>query len=144
MVDQWVRFSEKIYEKCLLLFPEAHRREYGALMSQLFHDRLSEVQNQKHPLGFIDLWIRMSTDVATNAVHEHIYEWRQNQMETKNKFEFLVRYHVAELVCGAAAVLISFLSFGYGMVPFMATTASATVIGTIVATLLDGRWRKAV
>ena len=63
-------------------------------------------------------------------------------MEIKNKFEFLIKYHVAELVCGVAALIVSFLSFSFGWVAFFITTTSATVIGTIVATILDKRWRE--
>jgi len=65
-------------------------------------------------------------------------------METKNKLEFLVKYHVAELVCGVVALVVSFLSFWFGWVAFFITTASATVIGTMIATILDKRWRASI
>jgi len=142
MTDRVTWLSEEIYKKCLRFFPEMHRRKYGALMAQFFHDRLREVRAQNYPLGLVSLWMHTLTDVAINSVREQIYEWRQNRMETKSKFEFLVRYHVAELVCGGLAVTISFLSFRYGMTALMITTASSTVIATIVATLLDKRWRR--
>lgn len=131
-----------LYEKCLQLFPEAHRREYGPLMAQLFHDRLSEIQRQNDLFGFARLWVHILADVAINSAYTHIYEWRDHLMETKNKYEFLAKYHVAELVCGVVAMIVSFLSFRFGWVGFFLTTASATVIGTIVATILDKRWRE--
>lgn len=142
--DRIVRLSEAFYEMCLRLFPAAHRGEYGALMSQLFRDRLREVRRQNRPWGFLRLWLRTLTDVAINSVREHIYEWRQTLMVTKNKFEFLVRFHVAELACAAVALLVSFLSFRYGMIAFLATTAVATIVATLLATLLDKRWRSAL
>ena len=40
-------------------------------------------------------------------------------METKNKFEFLVKYHIAELVCGVVALIVSFLSFQFGWVALL-------------------------
>lgn len=146
ITNDLIQASRQLYEKCLGLFPERHRRAYGNLMSQLFHDQLRKIQRQKHPPGFsfIRLWVQTLADVGVNSVHEHIDEWRQNLMETKNKFEFLVKFHVAELVCGVMALAVSFFSFRYGWTAFFITTASATMLGTVVASLLDKRWRKAV
>ena len=136
-----IPISLDIYKRCLRLFPESHRREYGLLMSQLFRDQLHKIQKQNHPFRFMRLWVRTLADVAINSACEHVYERRQTLMETKNKFEFLIKYHVAELVCGVVALIVSFLSFRFGWTAFFITTASATVIGTIVATILDKRWR---
>jgi hypothetical protein len=113
-------------------------------MSQLFHDQLRKIQKQNHPFAFTRLWLRTLADVAINSAHEHFYDRRQYLMETKNKFGFLVKYHVAELVCGVVVLMVSFLSFHFGWLAFFVTTASATVIGTIIATILDKRWRASV
>ena len=137
-----IQISLDLYKRCLQLFPESHQREYGPLMSQLFRDQLHKIQKQNHPFLFVRLWVRTLADVAINSVCEHVYERRQTLMETKNKFEFLVKYHVAELVCGVVALIVSFLSFRFGWTAFFITTASATVIGTIVATILDKRLRE--
>ena len=142
ITEELIQTSLDLYKRCLRLFPETHRREYGPLMSQLFHDQLCKIQKQNHPFRFIRLWLRALADVAINSVCEHVYERRQTLMEIKNKFEFLVKYHVAELVCGVVALIVSFLSFRFGWVAFFIITASATVIGTIVATILDKRWRE--
>jgi len=93
---------------------------------------------------FISLWLKTLTDIGANSVSEHFYEWRKTLMEFKNKFEFLVKFHVAELACGLLAVIISFLSFRYGMTVLMTTVASTTIVGTLVASLLDKAWRKQV
>ena len=144
ITQELIQTSMDLYKKCLRLFPETHRREYGRLMSQLFHDQLREIQRQNHPFRFIRLWVRALADVAINSACEHVYERRQYLMETKNKLEFLVKYHVAELVCGVVALVVSFLSFRFGWVAFFITTASATVIGTVIATILDKRWRASI
>jgi hypothetical protein len=111
-------------------------------MSQLFHDQLRKTQKQNHAFQFIHLWVRTLADVTINSVFEHVDERRQTLMKTKNKFEFLVKYHVAELVCGVVALIVSFLSFSFGWTAFFIITSSATVIGTIVATILDKRRRE--
>ena len=144
ITNELISNSKQFYQKCLELFPETHRREYGRLMSQLFNDQMKKVQVQDSMFGFINLWLKTLTDIGANSVSEHFYEWRINLMEIKNKFDFLVKFHVAELACGLLAVTISFLSFRYGMTAFMVTVASTTIIGTVVASLLDKAWRKQV
>ena len=144
ITQELIQTSMDLYKKCLQLFPETHRSEYGWLMSQLFHDQLRDMQRQNHPFRFIRLWLHTLADVAISSASEHINERRQYLMETKNKLEFLVKYHVAELVCGVVALVVSFLSFWFGWVAFFITTASATVIGTMIATILDKRWRASI
>jgi hypothetical protein len=110
-------------------------------MSQFFRDQCREVQRQQHPLGFVRLWIFTLTDIGVSAVREHIFEWRQILMDTKQT-EFLVKFHIAELVCGVIAMAASFISFGFGWMAFWVTTALAVTLGTILATLLHNKWKK--
>src|SRR5919109_25455 len=94
ITEELIQTSIDLYQKCLRWFPETHRREYGRLMSQLFHDQLREIQRQNHSFGFIRLWVHTLADVAINSAFEHVFERRQFLMETKNKLEFLVKYHI--------------------------------------------------
>jgi len=144
ITNQLINDSKQLYQTCLALFPETHRRAYGRLMTQLFTDKLKQVQRRDSIFEFISLWLKTLTDIGANSVSEHFYEWRKTLMEFKNKFEFLVKFHVAELACGLLAVIISFLSFRYGMTVLMTTVASTTIVGTLVASLLDKAWRKQV
>jgi hypothetical protein len=58
-----------------------------------------------------------------------------------NSDGFFVKYHIAELICGILAVIVSFISYDFGWKAFWITTASATLLGVLVATLLDKMWR---
>src|SRR5688572_2856286 len=139
--DSWLERSDELYAVCLKLFPASYRCEYGALMRQFFRDQYRTARQRKHPLALIHLWVSTLADIGVNAPHQHFLEWRQTLMDTKQA-EFLVRFHVAELVCGLLAMAVSFISFGFGWVAFFVTTALAVTLGTILATLLDNKWKK--
>jgi hypothetical protein len=141
ITDKLLEHSDEFYKKCLGLFPEAYRREYAAPMRQFFREQCRAVQRQNRPVAFMRLWALTLADIGVSAVREHIFEWRQTLMDTK-RTEFLVKYHVAELVCGLLAMTASFLSFAFGWTAFWVGTASAVIVATVLATLLDNRWKK--
>lgn len=134
--------SHELYERCLELFPEPYRREYGPLMSQAFGDQLQEMRTQPRLRGLIDLWMRTMADIAVNAAREHMQEWRMRYVESKKRLDMLVDYHIAEVACAALALLVSFSAFSFGTAAGMTTTAVATIVAAVIASLLDGKWRR--
>lgn len=63
--------SLRLYQMALFCYPRAHRREYGALMAQLFADQLCEVRREGK-LALISLWLRTFIDFSKTAPAEQI------------------------------------------------------------------------
>lgn len=59
--------SIRIYRALLLAYPRAFRREYGALMTQLFRDQCRDVLRQDRRRDLLRLWRRTLIDTAVNA-----------------------------------------------------------------------------
>ena len=60
-----------LYRLLLALYPASHRREYGALMEQLFRDQCREVLNQRGPRGLAGLWRNVLADFIVSVPSEH-------------------------------------------------------------------------
>jgi hypothetical protein len=71
--------SERIYERFLALYPLKHRRDYGALMAQLFRDQCRDAYRQERGLGLVKLWGRVLPDLATTAMIEHAAAIRKKE-----------------------------------------------------------------
>jgi len=67
-----VVLSEKIYRKLLLLYPPAHRRDYGGLMAQLFRDQCRDAYREGRSAGLIKLWLRVLPDIGKTSIQEQI------------------------------------------------------------------------
>ncbi len=78
----WV--SGKIYGALLVMYPAQHRREYGALMVQVFRDQCRDAKRQGGLLGFILLWINTLIDLATSAIQEHMNQERGSLPQADN------------------------------------------------------------
>ena len=61
------RLSLAIYRALLILYPPAHRREYGAPMVQLFRDLCRDACAQNGTRGLIRLWFRILVDTVVSA-----------------------------------------------------------------------------
>jgi hypothetical protein len=67
-----VVLSEKIYRKLLLLYPPAHRRDYGGLMAQLFRDQCRDAYREGRTAGLMKLWLRVLPDIGRTSIQEQI------------------------------------------------------------------------
>ena len=66
-----LRLAERLYRILLLLYPEAHGREYGPSMLQLFRDLGRDTYRQGGLIGLLRLVARMLVDTAVNAAVEN-------------------------------------------------------------------------
>ncbi len=62
-----VNAHERIYRSLLILYPEAHRHEYGEPMVQLMRDRLRDEGSGVH---IVKLWCQIAGDLARTALLE--------------------------------------------------------------------------
>ncbi len=67
-----VVLSEKIYRQLLLLYPPAHRRDYGGLMAQLFRDQCRDAYREGRSAGLVKLWLRVLPDIGKTSLQEQI------------------------------------------------------------------------
>jgi capsular polysaccharide biosynthesis protein len=71
--DNWtLAFSQKIYERLLLAYPKSHRAEYGAAMSQLFHDQCRDAWIESQNRGVMKLWLRVLPDLVKTSFIERL------------------------------------------------------------------------
>lgn len=76
--------AERFYRGLLRVYPADYRREYGALMTQLFCDLYRDAYGQAGRLGVTRLWGRILADIAVTAMVEHI-DTLQEGDETMSK-----------------------------------------------------------
>ena len=62
-------FSERVYRWLLVVYPQAHRREYEDLMVQLFRDRMHFDARGHRGLGLI-VWTQTISDLVGSAFKE--------------------------------------------------------------------------
>lgn len=72
-----IECSCRLYQRLLKLYPKAHRAEYGAAMSQLFHDQCRDARAERRVWGLIRFWLRTLVDFVKTAVLEHLSTRRQ-------------------------------------------------------------------
>ncbi len=75
-----VLLSERIYRKLLLLYPPAHRRDYGGLMAQLFRDQCRDAYREGRSAGLINLWLRVLPDIGKTSLQEQIAAIERKQI----------------------------------------------------------------
>jgi hypothetical protein len=61
-----VRISVNVYGFLLLGYPGSHRRAYGPLMRQLFHDLCKDAYTKNGIFGLARIWIRTLPDLAAS------------------------------------------------------------------------------
>jgi predicted neutral ceramidase superfamily lipid hydrolase len=67
-----VRRATRVYEVLLWFLPRSHRREYGALMVQLFRDQCRDACRHGRGWALINLWFGALLDLAGSAFREHL------------------------------------------------------------------------
>jgi putative ABC transport system permease protein len=65
-------WSERVYRALLHLYPRALRDEFGDAMTEFFRDRMAHARLDPRPLARIQVWLRVATDLARNAVPSHL------------------------------------------------------------------------
>ena len=62
----------RCYRLLLGMYPPSYRREYGALMEQLFRDQCREALNQRGRRGLVGLWRNVLIDFIVSVSREHL------------------------------------------------------------------------
>jgi hypothetical protein len=69
--NPWINNSGKIYRSLLRLYPQEHRKNFGAPMQQVFNDQCHCAYQQKGVLGIFLLWLRILPDLGYTVLLEH-------------------------------------------------------------------------
>ncbi len=112
--------SRRLFERLLVVYPEAHRNAYGPAMAQLFRDQCRDAWRARRGWGLAALWLRVVPDLVKTSLGEHLANLK-GAKSMNEKINLLLRPRsaprvvflvvsagVACLVFGAAA-LITFL-----------------------------------
>jgi hypothetical protein len=67
-----VSYSVRLYRALLALYPQAHRREYGPLMVQVFRDMCRDAWHTGGHRALAGLWARTVIDLLRTATGEHL------------------------------------------------------------------------
>ena len=67
---QNTEIATRIYDALLYLYPADFRESYGAAMSCIFEESLSDAFAESGPAGALKLWLHTLTDLATAALAE--------------------------------------------------------------------------
>jgi capsular polysaccharide biosynthesis protein len=70
--NQTLTVSQKIYERLLLAYPQAHREEYGPAMAQLFRDQSRDAWSESRGWGMTKLWLRVLPDLVSTSIRERL------------------------------------------------------------------------
>jgi capsular polysaccharide biosynthesis protein len=88
--DPAVVVSEKLFERLLAAYPEAHRREFGPAMAQLFRDQCREAWRAGRGWGLTRLWLRVLPDLLKTSLLEHLLALKERK-GTLDKVSSLLR-----------------------------------------------------
>ena len=64
--------SRRLFERLLVVYPEAHRNAYGPAMAQLFRDQCRDAWRARRGWGLAALWLRVVPDLVKSSVGEHL------------------------------------------------------------------------
>jgi hypothetical protein len=67
---RWIALSEQVYRALIFLYPADYRREYGALMVQVFRDVCRDTYRQDGLLGAALWWLRTLLDLTLTVVEQ--------------------------------------------------------------------------
>jgi hypothetical protein len=70
MQPKWIRLSEHIYGALLILYPVEFRRDYGALMLQIFRDVSRDRYHHQGAAGLALWWCRTLLDLVFTVIEE--------------------------------------------------------------------------
>src|SRR5262245_11379216 len=112
-------FSEGLFRRLLVIYPKAHRDEYGPSMNQLFRDQCRDASRADRDWGLIKLWIRVLPELVRTSVLEHLTAFKEKSMnERMNRLfqsrsaprtAFIVTLIGVFLVALAASTLVTFM-----------------------------------
>jgi len=72
-----------LFQRLLVLYPKAHRDEYGPSMHQLFRDQCRDAWRDERNRGLIKLWLRVLPDVLRTSMIEHLAAFKEKTMNEK-------------------------------------------------------------
>jgi hypothetical protein len=68
--ERALRFSKRVYEAMLVVYPKKFRDEYGARMVQVFGDACRQEWRRGATPGLLRFWVRVIRDLAATALSE--------------------------------------------------------------------------
>jgi len=139
-----LRLSEQVYRRLLRVYPEAHRRDYGELMTQLFRDQSKEAWQKEGKAGLIKHWLRSLVDLGRSSVIEQIADRERNNMM---KFFRAENSPTLLLLAGLVFGLLSFAPFilqSAGLFQAMLISSSLAILAKAIVELFrpGSEWLK--
>jgi capsular polysaccharide biosynthesis protein len=123
-----MRVSQQLYQLLLAAYPQNHRQEYGAAMTQLFRDQCRDAWRVAHWRGLVMLWLRVVPDIISTSVSEHIANLTGKK--------FMIKKLFSSARPGAAiGFLITFI------LVFVAVVVSTTIVTFILPETYSSRTR---
>jgi len=115
-----VRFSGRLFQRLLVAYPKAHRREYGPPMAQLFRDQCREAWRRGRAWALTWLWLRVLPDLVKTSVLEHISTLKERKTmlaristllapRSAPRFVFIAVFAVVFLLVVITSALITFI-----------------------------------
>jgi hypothetical protein len=104
----WVVVSERFYRVLLQLYPADYRREYGALMVQLFRDVAREKYRRQGLAGMALWWCVTLLDLTLTVIEQ----WRKVKftMSKSSLIQLMIRLTGILLVTGGSCVTVAAFS----------------------------------
>lgn len=100
---RWIALSERVYRMLLILYPADYRREYGALMAQIFRDVCRERYRSHGVIGVVWWWCKTMLDLAFTVI-----EQRRKVKFTMSKSTFIHLTGILLIWGGALGALAAF------------------------------------
>ncbi len=124
----------RFYRTLLRIYPQAHRRDYGTAMVQLFGDRWRDEQPNRSPLAWIAFWGGMIGDVASSALTE--------RMEGSMSKVKVNRQNWWVWLAGLVGVWEAMMGIGFGVDPESTTgdRILGAVVGVAFLVVFAGLW----
>jgi hypothetical protein len=106
MATQWIALSERVYRTLLILYPADYRREYGALMLQIFRDVSLDKYHRQGIAGIMLWWYKTLLDLTFTAI-----EQRRKVKYPMSKSTFVQLTGILLIVGGACGAIAAFSQF---------------------------------
>jgi hypothetical protein len=98
-----ISLSERVYRVLLLLYPAEYRREYGALMAQVFRDVCRDANRQRGAMGIVLWWCTTLLDLTLTALEQ----WRKAGIQLNTVSLFSRRISGVLLIAGGLLICIA-------------------------------------
>ena len=73
-VSVFLEVSHKVYARCLVLYPNELRGEFGAEMVEVFDEQVSEAYSRSSFLGLLRVWVSATWEFVTIALPGRLAE----------------------------------------------------------------------